>query len=571
MEPEDRRRIEQYRREVAGPVENTLVDDMLGGELTRADLLRRASVFGLSLGTMGLLAACGGTAKTAASAPTKSTTNAVAPKIGGRLRLGVIPAPAGPIEPYKLADNGSLVTANIPGEFLTRATQSLTLIPELALSWKPNHDASVWTFKLRPGVKFQTGQVMTAHDVVATFDRLINPKLGSAALSAFEGVLSPGGIKKVDDLTVQFTLETPTASFPYLTSSTTYQAIILPASYKIGTFVSKPQATGAFILSSYTPGVGAKYDRYPEWWGGRAPLDGVDATYFDEEPPMDAALLGDQTDIAYEISLTGGGRTLIHNSKVQLFTAKGSAHREICMRNDTAPFNDPRVRRALALTLNRPQILQTLFNGLGDIGNDSPFAPAFPSTNASVPQRHQDLAEARELLHAAGHSNLSLKLTTHDATELPELAQIVQASAKSVGVDITINVQSTETYFGGTSTGGADGYGNTPWLNTPFNITDWGDRAVPDVFLTSTLLPKSIWNASRYSNPRATSLIKGFLGAIALSDQRKYAGQLQTLLLKDTPTIYPYFIEWLAAGAKDVQGYKADASGPCYLSKTSLS
>ena len=108
------------------------------------------------------------------------------------------------------------------------ATQSLTLNPELALSFKPNATATVWTFKLRPNVKFQSGQAFGADDVVATFNRLVDPNSGSQALSAFKGVLSPGGIKAVDNLTVQFTLDQPTASFPYLTSSTTYQAIILP-------------------------------------------------------------------------------------------------------------------------------------------------------------------------------------------------------------------------------------------------------------------------------------------------------------------------------------------------------
>src|SRR5438132_692690 len=86
-------------------------------------------------------------------------------------------------------------------------------------------------FLRRPNVKFQSGQKFGADDVVATYERLVGKD--SAALSAFSGVLSPGGAKRIDDLTVLFTLDAPNANFPYLTSSTTYQAIILPADYKL--------------------------------------------------------------------------------------------------------------------------------------------------------------------------------------------------------------------------------------------------------------------------------------------------------------------------------------------------
>ena len=99
------------------------------------------------------------------------------------------------------------------------------------------------------------------------------------------------------------------------------------------------------------------------------------------------------------------------------------------MRNDKAPFTDPRVRQAIALTLDRPAIVKALFKGYADVGNDSPFAPVFPSTNTSVPQRTKDIAKAKSLLAAAGHA-LGLQ---HPAghrelrQEIPQYAQIVAA------------------------------------------------------------------------------------------------------------------------------------------------
>jgi peptide/nickel transport system substrate-binding protein len=553
-------------------VENAVLDDWLHGEMSRAQFMRRASVLGLSLTAVGGLLGCGGgsSTKSATATTTSGTTPAGGVKMGGRLRLGIIPPPAAAIEPIAFADNGSLDTGSINGEFLTRARQDLSLGPELATSWKPNRDASAWTFKLRPNVKFQNGKVLGADDVVATYKRLVDPKSGSQALSAFKGVLSPGGVRKVDDLTVQFVLDNPTASFPYLTCQTTYQAIILPADYKMGTYVSTPQTTGAFILRSYTPGVGAKYDRNPDWWGGKAPLDGIDAKYYDDDAALDAAVLGGQVDLASQVSFIAGGQSLVNNPNVQTFPAKGAAHREICMRVDRAPLNDARVRRAIALSLNRPDQIKTLLGGFGDLGNDSPFAPAYPSTDKSVAQRERDLTEAKQLLAAAGASNLRVELTTHKAVELPQLAQVFQASAKAIGIDVALNVESTQTYYGGKASGGPDGFGTTPWLNAPLTATDWGHRPVPDVFITSDFMSTGVWNASRYSSKAFDRAARGYLGSLSLQDQRRYAGQMEKMLLDDTPVIIPYFVEYLAAGSKKVHGYEADAEASVYLSKTWL-
>lgn len=562
----DRRTMEgldAYRGNHAGPLENELLDELFAGEMDRTDFIRRASVLGLSVGAVGAALKLMG-AESAFAAP------AVPGAVGGRLRVGIIPPPTKEIEPHTFADQGGLETGGIAGEFLTRATRSLTLRPELAVSWKPNARATVWTFKLRRGVKFQNGKPFGADDVVATFKRLVDPNAGSQALSAFKGVLSPAGVRKVDDGTVEFRLDSATASFPYLTSSTTYQAIILPADYQLGTFTKEPQTTGAFRLATYTPGVGAKYERNTDWWGGRAPLDGVDVTYYTDDAAVIAALLGRQIDLIGQIQFATG-RALFDNANVTVFSTRGATHRQVPMRVDLKnPLRDPRVRRAIALTLDRPATIKTLFNNFADLGNDSPFAPVYPST-AKVPQRKKDLKQARQLLAQAGFARgFKIELTTEKVGEIPQLAQIIQRSVKAIGIDMSIKLLTATAYFDGKQDGPPTGWGTTPWLNAPMNITDWGHRAVPNVFLTSALQTKGVWNAAHYSNKQFDRIAKSYIGAISLADQRRYAKQLQQILLRDTPVIFPYFYNYLAAGSKNVRGYEADALGQVYLSRTSL-
>ena len=560
------RRLDEFRRDEAGPLESALLDDLGSGEMDRQEFIRRASVLGLSASVIG-------TALGAFGLPTPAFGGTAAPvRIGGRLRVGIIPPPvAAGLDPHTYNNVGDLQTGGIAGEFLTRATPNLTLLPELATKWTPNRNATVWTYKLRPGVKFQSGQSFGADDVVATFNRLSDPKSGSQALSAFKGVLSPGGTRKLDNLTVQFRLDAPTASFPYLTSSTTYQAILLPKAYKLGTFEKTPQTTGAFRLVSYNPGVGARFERNPSWWGGRAPLDGVDVRFFSDDSAVVSALLGGQIDLVGQVNFATG-RALFTSPNVQIFKARGATHRQVPMRVDADnPLEDARVRRAIALTLDRPAIVKTLFSNLADVGNDSPFAPVYPSTDKSVPQRKKDLTQARALMAQAGFANgFKITLTTQRVGEIPQLAQIIQRSVKAIGIDMKLNILTPTAYFAGSQEGPPKGWGTTPWLNTPMNITNWGHRAVPNVLLTSAFQTKGIWNAAHWSNKQFDAAAKAFIGAIALADQRRYEKQMQQLLLAHTPVIIPYFYNYLGAGSKRVRGYKADAQATIFISRTSL-
>jgi peptide/nickel transport system substrate-binding protein len=567
----DRKALEQldeYRSTQANPLENSLFDDLASGELDRGSFLRRATILGLSATTIGAALRAAGQA-----APAYGAT--IAGSAGGRIRVAVIPGPTGDLEPSLFADHGRLAIGRISGEFLLRSKQDFSLGPELAVSWRSNANATQWAFNLRRGVKFANGKPFTADDVIATFNRLSDPNGGSSALSAFKGVLSPGGAKKVGDYTVVFYLEAPNANFPYLVSSTTYQAIILPADYKLGSFAKTPQTTGPFNLVSYTPGVGAKYDRNPNWWGGKAPLDGVDVTFYTNDAAAVAAMLGGQVDLVSQVTYSTD-RALFGNSKVQILSAASAGHRQISMLTQTVaaskPLLDYRVRQAIAMTLDRPKIIKQIFNGFADPGNDAgPFAPVYPVTDKTLPQRHLDLVGAKKLLAQAGYAKgFKVTLTAPQFAEIPQLAQILSASVKKIGIDMPLNLVTYDAYYAGSYSGGATGRGTNPWLNSPIDITDWAHRSVPNVVLGSAFKTGGVWNAADYSNKKVDALIDSFFGAVSLKDQKKYSAQIMKILQHDTPVIFPYFFKWNVAASKRVKGFQADALGMIDLRKTSL-
>ncbi len=247
-------RLRQGRSEL----ENHYIDELIAGNVSRRDFLRRGSTIGMSVPLLGaILAACGGANNSSTAASSGSAPAAGTPKKGGTLKVAT-QAPSAQVNPLTVSDSGGLAMLNQTGEFLAFDNNlKLMLEPMLALSWSPNSDGSVWTFKLRPGVTFHNGQAMTADDVVYSLQQYSDPKNTSNALSALGGVLLPNGVQKVDSMTVAFHLEAPVGNFPYLVSSDNYNAIIVPKGTDFTKWQSTFMGTGAFKLKSYTQNVGA--------------------------------------------------------------------------------------------------------------------------------------------------------------------------------------------------------------------------------------------------------------------------------------------------------------------------
>ncbi len=260
----------------------------------------------------------------------------------------------------------------------------------------------VWTFKLRENVKFHDGQPFTAKDVVATFDRLADPgkRLGGAL--GIKGVLSKGGAKAVDDHTVAFHLDAPNGNFPYYVSSDNYNAVILPANYA-GGYEKSFIGTGPFRLENIRAKVGASFVRNPDYWGEKALPQRVQFSFYADQQAQLLALQGHQADVMGTFTVQGGA-AILNNPDYKAVGVKSSAHRQIHMRNDNPLFKDKRVRQALALSLDRDVLVRGLFKGRAQLGNDSPFAPVFPSSDAGVPQRRIDVAKAQAVARASGRA-----------------------------------------------------------------------------------------------------------------------------------------------------------------------
>jgi peptide/nickel transport system substrate-binding protein len=564
----DSRRLDAAR-EGRSELENHYIDELVAGRLGRREFLRRGAALGMSAGVMGaVLSACGGANKTggaATSSTTGATTSSSAPAAkGGTMKLAS-QVPSGAINPLTVSDAGGLCMLAMTGEFLTfDNNQALQLQPMLATSWKASAGGKVWTFKIRQGVKFHDGSPLTADDVVWTIQQLADKKNASNALSTFEGVITPAGVRKVDSHTVEFHLEAANGNFPYLVSTDNYNAIIVPKGTDWAKWQKSFVGTGPFKLGSYTQNQGATFTANPDYWGGKPNLDSAVFSFYASQAPQITALSGGNVDVIVQF-VAQGAEALTKSSNYNIIKLKSSNHRELSMRCDQAPFTDPRVRQAIALCLDRPAMVTALLQSLGQVGNDSPFAPKFPSTDTSIPQRTQNIAKAKQLLAAAGHSKISTTLYTEQYEEIPALAQVIAQSASKIGVDIKLKVETQSAYYGKAT------FGQSDWLDGQMSLVDYGDRGVPNVFLEAPLATGGPWNAAHFNNKQYDALVKQYIAAVDLSTQKTIAGKIETLLLAQTPLVIPYFIDGLCATTKQVSGVAPTSISQVFLHKASIS
>jgi len=185
-----------------------------------------------------------------------------------------------------------------------------------------------------------------------------------------------------------------------------------------------------------------------------------------------------------------------------------------------------------------------------------------------VPQRAQDIAKARSLMSAAGHAGgFTVDLYTLQLQEVPQFAQIVAQAAAQIGIKINLHVQSTSAYYGKAT------FGNSNWLDGTMSLVNYGHRSVPDVFLNAPLETYSAakgtgsWNAAHFANAQYDKLVGQYAASIDVSTQKSLAGQIEQLLLDQTPIVFAYFYNYLAASASDTHGVYPTAISHLFLDK----
>ncbi len=497
---------------------------------------RRAGSLAAAAAVAMLLAACSSASSSpsssvpASSAGPQGSTPATAS--GGTYNVGLI-TPTGGIDPLTATQSDTMFAVGLASAQLVIENPSGTVEPQLATSWTQSADKLSWTFTLRAGLKFSNGQALTAKDVVSTFDSILGPKSESPAASSFGGVL-----KSVtgSGSSVVFHLDAPYADFPYLlTGANTW---ILPAGFKDTNWINDPVGAGQFILEKYTPGQGITYQKNPNYWDAAAvKLSAVNVTFYSSQQSELLAFQSGQID---QIDTNPAAQAALGSSYRQ--QSSGFLKFDgLTFNVNKAPFNNVGVRQAVAWALNRPAIVQTVYGGEGNVGNDFATFPNYAVQPQGLTARSQNLAEVKKLL---GGKVISFTITTY--TDEQTYAQLIQQQLDATGdFKVSLNVLTEAAYYASGST--------SPWLAAPVTLTDWAQR-LPAQFYSLVYVASSGWSASQYSNKQLGTLVNQFESSSSAPQRQSLANQIATIEWTDVPVVIAAFEKSDVYLGKAVQG-----------------
>ena len=517
--------------------------DFLNRPVTRRQVLKGAAVVGAGAALGPLLAACGGAEPTASPSPAGG-----APKSGGTLRV----ATAAGSSKEDLDVHAPALTIpvmgmrfNIYDSLLEKDAQGV-LGMALAEEIVPNSTGTEYTVKLKSGLEFHDGKSVTADDVVYTFKRILDPKKPGLAAPQLRG-LTPDGIKKVDDLTVTFVLETANAIFPETLA--VYSCGIVPTGYdpKGG---DGAIGTGPFKVEDFLPGQKGVLAKHPNYWraDGGPYVDTLEMIEFADSTAQLNALLGGAVD--YCQMLEGAQRTVAEGAGMVLLEAKTGSWIPFTMRTDIKPFNDVKVRQAFRLLVDREQMMAQGSGGMQWLGNDmyAPFDPGYPS---DLPQREQDLEQAKSLLKQAGYdNNLTVKLTTSTSVSpgAPAAATVFARQAKSVGVDVKVDNVTGDVFWG------------DEYLKYQFAMDNWGTRGYLEQAGMGSM-PDAYYNETHWDNPEWLKLVEEAFKTVDDAKRNELITQASTIEYNEGGYIIYAFDKQVDAHSTKVAGVIPDVSG----------
>ncbi|WP_199443056.1 ABC transporter substrate-binding protein [Umezawaea beigongshangensis] len=321
-------------------------------------------------------------------------------------------------------------------DVLTVAGPDGRTAPRLAASWEPDESLTHWRVALREDARFTDGSAVDSGDVLFSLRRMADKAAENYGRMA---MFDLGASRAVDEHTLELVTRAPFARVPEALQSATF---VVPE----GTtdFSSAPPGSGPYRIAGGDPAAVA-LERNDDWWGEPAPTGRVEISAIADPQARADAVLSGRADVAGSVSPTAAEQA--RGAGVQVVRRPGVTAYPVVMRTDRAPFDDPRVREAVKLAADRQQLLDTVFLGFGEIGNDL-ITPADPSS-PDLPQRERDLDRARALLAEAGRGDgLSVELVTTTAYPgMDASATLLAQQLGEIGIDVSVRVEPQETYW----------------------------------------------------------------------------------------------------------------------------
>ena len=484
-----------------------------------------------------------------------------AQKAGGSITVGLeldIPG----FDPLKVGvfDTAALTAASAIFESLTYLDDKGVAQPRLALSWTHSDDFKIWTFKLRPGVKFHDGTPFNAEAAKANFDRQKDPanKCRCAFyISAINNVQAP------DELTLVYNLNDPSVNFPATILSYTNQnaAIQSPTAWKTKgeDYNRNPVGTGPFVLKSWTAGDRMVLERNPDYWDkDKIYLDRIIVKPLPDAQSRFASLQSGEADIIWDDEASADNiQRAEKDPKLKVHTYAGSGAAVAAFNTKVAPFDDVRVRQALVMALDRKKLSQALTNGLARPATN-PYGDGSWVKCKDDGALPYDVEKAKALIKDYGKP-VDFKMLVTATPRGRANGQVLQQFWKQVGANMEIEQVDQATI-------------PPRAFMRQFQLTPWRivDLADPDIQMYANFHTGSPVALANYSNPELDRLLE-HARVTADQDQRNedYCA-ISRLINKEAIWYWTFQNTYYAMSSTKVKGLPKMYSGVIDVSRVWL-
>lgn len=426
---------------------------------------------------------------------------------------------------------------------LTRMGPNQQPLPDLAESWTGDGEAKVFTFRLRPGLTFHDGTPCTAEDVVATFRTVLTPAAASPARPVLNMI---SNIEAPDPRTVRFTLGVSYADFPISVAHA--NARILSAKALAGPLTeidTKPNGTGPFKLESYDSARLTRLVRFDKYYQPDRPyLDAVEMYLFPDLAAESTNFLSGTMDVMLEVQQANFKRIGAARGVNALRVASGRFI-NVVMRQDQKPFDDIRVRRALAMSVDRDLLVDLVLEGLGRPSYDNILSPEY-RFYIETPKVPYDTAAAKKLLAEAGHpQGLRIKLVASNRPAIrSQVAIAIKEMARPAGFDIEVETMPHDTFLA------------TVWRKGNFYMGYWGMQPTEDAAFTLLLTSDAAFEDSAWKNKEFDELVARGRSTLDDAERARLYAEAQRLIVRDVPNLFPFFQDVLTASRDWVKGWQ---------------
>lgn len=459
------------------------------------------------------------------------------PKIGGTM-VYATGTDAQTLDPQFVVDVPTSRIVMHIHETLVEQDEQGKIQPKLATSWTTADDKVTWTFKLRQGVKFHDGTPFNAAAVKATFDRMLDPATASPRRSSLAAIAD---VKVVDDQTIAIVTKQPFA--PLLAQISAYNlAIMSPAQMqKMGAkYREQPAGTGPFKLKSWQPGERITLARNDDYWGEKPKLDALEARVVPEDSARVLLLMGGEADVISSVP-TVMLKRLEASPAVKVVKKTGFRTIYVGLNNSLPPFNDRRVREAVAYAIDVKGLQRGVLSGVGRLGGG--FESPVIAGAKDIPPRPHDPAKARKLLAEAGHPNgfqTTFYVPTGRYLMDRQLGEAIQAQLAEVGIKVRIESPEWGAFVAATEQ-----------KKAPMFIMGKGSPTGDlDFTLTLTAMTGGRMNAFALSNPEIDKLILEQRGSVDLQKRTEVLAKIQDMIFDDVPAVVLFYEDQIFATKK---------------------